>query len=650
MIVREFKIACLYVLPALFLAFVAALLVSCSAPQDSSSHHSSNEELLPNVTWSVAPSLEEQVYRALKDDSLVVVRASLQSATERIETVPAASAVSSTTYRPVHELRFTIHEYLEGSGPNEILVVVRDDGTFSAEEDARAWANLVASNRNTSWDTHQAVLFVGLAEATPAPTGDNSNPGSSSVRKAAFSGSTPQQSPWDYTVDTLSRAWLPAETTASGTADSAADPAFITDGGKSPPPTIALSALRSKIATLKAELKSGEGIAGFEECIRGRILRERIDRAEPPWQRLRDKALTSSMAAGTEIYRYAEPFQGDPAYSRMWLKGPDASLFQTVTIDSDSSPANGYNLGFSTARPLPADTYHVHNYGQHYSDIPCDFRPDNRYTEWSITVTAPTGTLHEAFFDPVAIGTTIGADATNGVLKPNTFTASDSTTTTLRSIDYSGSNVRMLFSQTTGLSGKEVQFIMVDGTVGLTVLFSSATTETVAGKGTRYSWKTCSAPWAAGEKVMIRIRNTSGSTGSTPSCIGITPTPDPNATATPIPPPTATPEPTATPTLTPTPAPSAPGSVTPTLKAGNGQMTVSWSPPADNGSTITAYQVQVRQHPGGTWTVRATVSGQARSVKIDKLTPGMVYRVRLRAQNGVGWGKYSWPIPQVTLP
>ena len=507
----------------------AVFLASCSGVETPSPGSYSEDEGYPNVTWSVAPSLEEQVYRALKDDSLVVVRASLQSATERIETVPAARAVSSTTYRPVHELRFTIHEYLEGSGPNEILVVVRDDGTFSAEEDARAWANLAASSRNTSWDTHQAVLFVGLAEATPAPTGDNSNPGSSSVRKAAFSGSTPQQSPWDYTVDTLSRAWLPAETVASGTADSAADPTFITDGGKSPPPTIALSALKAKIAALKTELKSGEEITGFERCIRGRISRERYDRADPPWPYAKDKTLLSGLTAGTEVYRYAEPFQGTPAYSQGWLKGPDASLFQTVTIDSDSSSANGYNLGFSTARPLPTGAYRTHYLGQSYIYIPCNFKPDNSYLDWTITVTAPTGTLHEAFFDPVAIGTTIGADATNGVLKPNTFTASDSTTTTLRSVDYSGSNVRMLFSQTTGLSGKEVQFIMLDGTVGLTVPLSSGRTETVASQGTRYSWTTCSAPWAAGEKIMIRIRDTSGNTSSTPSCVSVTPT------ATPVP-------------------------------------------------------------------------------------------------------------------
>ena len=174
----------------------AVFLASCEGPQDSSSHHSSGEELLPNVTWYVAPSMEEQIYDALKDDSLVIVRASLLSLTEKTEIVQEGLA---TTYRPVHELRFNVHEYLEGSGPNEILVVVRDESTFPTEADARSWLNFVASQRNTSWDSHQAVLFASLDEATPE---------SSSVRKAGFVSPSPLESPWDYTVDTLSRSWL----------------------------------------------------------------------------------------------------------------------------------------------------------------------------------------------------------------------------------------------------------------------------------------------------------------------------------------------------------------------------------------------------------------------------------------------------------
>ena len=38
-----------------------------------------------------------------------------------------------------------------------------------------------------------------------------------------------------------------------------------------------------------------------------------------------------------------------------------------------------------------------------------------------VTVTAPAGTVHEAFFDPVVIGSGVGADASNGVLEPKAF-------------------------------------------------------------------------------------------------------------------------------------------------------------------------------------------------------------------------------------
>ena len=81
----------------------------------------------------VSPSLEEQIF-----DSDTIVRASLLSASARAETVPSDPGVAPT-YRPVHELRFTVHEYLKGSGPAEIVVVVRDEYTSNAESDALMW-------------------------------------------------------------------------------------------------------------------------------------------------------------------------------------------------------------------------------------------------------------------------------------------------------------------------------------------------------------------------------------------------------------------------------------------------------------------------------------------------------------------------------
>ena len=97
-----------------------------------------------------------------------------------------------------------------------------------------------------------------------------------------------------------------------------------------------------------------------------------------------------------------------------------------------------------------------------------------------------------------------------------------------------------------------------------------------------------------------------------------------------------------------TPAPPAP--VAPTLTAGQGELSVSWTPPASPSSPITAYEVQYRHHPDGAWTTWASLGADARSTTITGLTPGGIYRVRARAQNGFGWGGYTNPYVEVTLP
>ena len=52
----------------------------------------------------------------------------------------------------------------------------------------------------------------------------------------------------------------------------------------------------------------------------------------------------------------------------------------------------------------------------------------------------PQGTLHEAFFDPVTIGTGVGADSSNGVIKPAGFTV-DGTSTSITGLKYDDGSV-----------------------------------------------------------------------------------------------------------------------------------------------------------------------------------------------------------------
>ena len=98
--------------------------------------------------------MEEQIFY-----SDTIVLASLASASAGAETVPSDPGVAPT-YRAVNELRFTVHEYLKGSGSTEILVVVRDEHTYPAESDALAWAQRQLTLRETDWDDRRGVLFV----------------------------------------------------------------------------------------------------------------------------------------------------------------------------------------------------------------------------------------------------------------------------------------------------------------------------------------------------------------------------------------------------------------------------------------------------------------------------------------------------------
>ena len=411
----------------------------------------------------VSPSLEEQVFH-----SDTIVRASLLSASAGTETVPSDPGVAPT-YRPIHELRFTVHEYLKGSGPTEIVVVVRADHTYLSAADALEAAEWRLMQRKTTWDGRQGALFLGPAGAS----GDGRRsvtPGPTSPAFEFTLSNYGVQTPWDYSVDTLSRAWLPSSGDGSSYVRSSdtAGLTFITDGTLSPPPVVSLSELRSQVTELEATLASGAGVEGFRECVQRRISRERWRRAQPPWTPAqRDATLASGLAAGTEVHREDHHYSSETQYHRFWLSGPDADLFQAPLDDNDSLPANGYYYTLAIARPLPAGEYRVRYSLQDYAWIPCNFVPDDAYWVWTVTVTVPPATVHEAFFDPVAIGAAVGTDGSNGVLKPAAFTVGGASATITR-LQWEAGAVTMALNPSASLAGHAIDFIALDGSVTTT--------------------------------------------------------------------------------------------------------------------------------------------------------------------------------------
>ena len=91
--------------------------------------------------------------------------------------------------------------------------------------------------------------------------------------------------------------------------------------------------------------------------------------------------------------------------------------------------------------------------------------------------------------------------------------------------------------------------------------------------------------------------------------------------------------------------PAAPAA--PTLTSGNAQLSVSWTAPANNGSSITDYDVQYSSDSGSTWTEwNASDTSTTTSATITPLTNGTSYQVQVRAGNTHGDGPWS---PSATL-
>ena len=89
---------------------------------------------------------------------------------------------------------------------------------------------------------------------------------------------------------------------------------------------------------------------------------------------------------------------------------------------------------------------------------------------------------------------------------------------------------------------------------------------------------------------------------------------------------------------TPAGAPATPTNLS--VAAGNGNVTLSWTAPANNGSAITDYSIQYSSNSGATWTNWAHTASNATYQIVNGLSNGTPYLLRVAAVNGVTTGAY----------
>ena len=542
------------------------------------------------------PSLKRMILH-----SDVIARANLTSISTAIDSV----AVSGVTYyKPVLGFMFNSTEYLKGNGGHELTVHVPLCIGIGCLYDSRQSAMGVASNwrdsRVTALDGFEAVIML-IREKLGAS--DGGVRGESSDTIYGFTGMGASFSGEQFETGSESSPWLPLRSRADASgAGEGSSKTYITqwparfkltdagDGegtilieewgasgasgasGEDRLPGTSLVEIRNLIREVDSLLAKGDGSEDYRQCVDRKLIWEQdVSYGYIPEYSSLDWDMVSGLPAGTVIHS-KRVFGGLGIYSKDWVEGVHADLFDYKVYDSDNDEGTGYAKNTFTKRPLPEGNYRIYRNSQFPTWIICDFYPDylRDNNEWFITVVAPAGVLHEAFFDPTDNGgQTVGFDGDNdvGVLKPATI---EGTSASIDNLAWEHGQIQMKTSSSVKLSGHVMDFIDLQGEAFLTLNFDDAASESRPGLERRF-WDMQDAPWKSGDLLMIRIRERDSKKDAdavpqkNPNVSTITSTPTPTATNTPTPSATATETlelkptdtPTPTPTDTPTPTPTA---------------------------------------------------------------------------------------------
>ena len=399
----------------------------------------------PWMRYQGSSSLEERIA-----ESDLIVKARLRSVSSATE-LWDGNQDGSAGHVGALEFTFDVLEYLKGSGGTEVVAVVHLDQEYATSQGADEEGKRLRAEHDTRWDGREAIVFL-RNDPSLLPSSRREN---RSLLGLVFAGEgtyiatgVPCQETVltscviaedDYTIASRhNKRWLPAAAGESGAAGTSDTQRFLLDeppdasgGGVSgqagTAPTITLAEMKAKIAEIERQAVAGGGSEEYRDCLYHKYKWEREVRYRKEslggvyYYKRYDEATASGRPAGTRVYtaptagfllsEYGETEPPNSGESR--LVGRDKDLFSTRW------PANVY-----TVRPLPTGEYKFYYGERPQVAIICDAHPEDelKRIEVFVTVTAPAGTVHEAFFDPAAIGTAVGADGTNGVLKPTAFT------------------------------------------------------------------------------------------------------------------------------------------------------------------------------------------------------------------------------------
>ena len=243
-------------------ALVASLVLSfevCPAPS-STPDSSTPNRTPPSSSGSAIPPPylgNPKPFEALFRGYDHVVRASLVSIRAESEAVP-------TGYRPVHRLKYSVHEWLRGGGPSEIEVLLRPDHPpgylpqnrlpwCSSESAAQAYSERLLFARNSRHENHQVLMLLNRDSGDPSPE---------------YRLNVRTRRVWDYHTD-REMYFLATTTGLVGN-----ETTFET---KSTSPVMSLSEFRTRLRDLdyalakSQDFEEGQSVEDYESCIHIRL-------------------------------------------------------------------------------------------------------------------------------------------------------------------------------------------------------------------------------------------------------------------------------------------------------------------------------------------------------------------------------------------
>ena len=203
-----------------------------------------------------------------------------------------------------------------------------------------------------------------------------------------------------------------------------------------------------------------------------------------------------------------------PEYPAVTITGQHGAMFAPKIVDDDGDISTGYTEQIVPVRPLAGGVYTFRENVVTNVIVPCNWPPDGFNTVFTVTVAAPSGTIHEAFFDSATTTAGVGyftGATTTGVLKPTMFSIRGRDFT-IRGLKWEGGSVVLWLSPLVtlddnqlsfiALGDNQLSFIALDGSTALVLRASDATGNSAAGTLT---WAVADRPWSAGDLLMLRI-------------------------------------------------------------------------------------------------------------------------------------------------